>query len=100
MSRSLISIDDLTEREILKILAKIAYFKKKKKVAKHLGKSVGLLFEKFSTRTRLSFESAIAKLGANPIFINKQDTIVLSTDLDGDRLTDLLADISDPLRTY
>ena len=32
--------------------------------------------------------------------INKQDTIVLSTDLDGDRLTDLLADISDPLRTY
>ena len=74
MPRSLISIDDLTEKEILKILAKIAYFKKKKKVAKHLGKSVGLLFEKFSTRTRLSFESAIAKLGANPIFINKQDT--------------------------
>lgn len=32
--------------------------------------------------------------------INKQNTIVLSTDLDGDRLTDLLADISDPLRTY
>jgi len=32
--------------------------------------------------------------------INKQNTIVLSTDLDGDRLTDLLADISDPLRSY
>ena len=32
--------------------------------------------------------------------INKQNTIVLSTDLDGDRLTDLLADISDPLRTF
>ena len=30
--------------------------------------------------------------------INKQHTIVLSTYLDGDRLTDLLADISDPLR--
>jgi len=74
MPKSLISIDDLTEKEILKILAKISYFKKKKKVIKHTGKSVGLLFEKFSTRTRLSFESAIAKLGANPIFINKQDT--------------------------
>ena len=32
--------------------------------------------------------------------INKQNTIVLSTDLDGDRLTDLLADISDPLREF
>ena len=32
--------------------------------------------------------------------INKQDTIVISTDLDGDRLTDLLADISDPLRSF
>ena len=32
--------------------------------------------------------------------IEKRNTIVLTTDLDGDRLTDLLADISDPLRTY
>lgn len=32
--------------------------------------------------------------------IEKQDVIVLSTDLDGDRLTDLLADISDPLRHF
>ena len=32
--------------------------------------------------------------------INKQECIVLATDLDGDRLTDLLADISDPLRDF
>ncbi|MEC7489278.1 MAG: hypothetical protein VYA17_06790 [Pseudomonadota bacterium] len=32
--------------------------------------------------------------------IEKRDTIVLSTDLDGDRLTDLLADVSDPLREF
>jgi hypothetical protein len=32
--------------------------------------------------------------------IEKRDTIILATDLDGDRLTDLLADISDPLRTF
>ena len=32
--------------------------------------------------------------------IEQRDTIVLATDLDGDRLTDLLADISDPLRAY
>ncbi len=32
--------------------------------------------------------------------IQKQDCIVLATDLDGDRLTDLLADVSDPLRAF
>ncbi len=32
--------------------------------------------------------------------IEKQDAIILATDLDGDRLTDLLADVSDPLRRF
>ncbi|MCH9670243.1 MAG: hypothetical protein K0U93_02230, partial [Gammaproteobacteria bacterium] len=32
--------------------------------------------------------------------IEKQDVVVLATDLDGDRLTDLLADVSDPLRAF
>ena len=32
--------------------------------------------------------------------IDKEDVIVLATDLDGDRLTDLLADVSDPLRHF
>ena len=32
--------------------------------------------------------------------IEKQDVIVFATDLDGDRLTDLLADVSDPLRRF
>ena len=32
--------------------------------------------------------------------IEQHDSIILATDLDGDRLTDLLADISDPLRAF
>ncbi|MDA0663077.1 MAG: hypothetical protein O3B08_09595 [Proteobacteria bacterium] len=32
--------------------------------------------------------------------IEKRDCIVLATDLDGDRLTDLLADVSDPMRAF
>ena len=32
--------------------------------------------------------------------IEKRDCIVLATDLDGDRLTDLMADVSDPLRAF
>lgn len=32
--------------------------------------------------------------------IEKRDCIIFATDLDGDRLTDLLADVSDPLRRF
>ncbi|MPY74051.1 MAG: hypothetical protein GEU87_07305 [Alphaproteobacteria bacterium] len=32
--------------------------------------------------------------------IEKRDCIILATDLDGDRLTDLLADVSEPLRAF
>ena len=32
--------------------------------------------------------------------IQKRDVIILTTDLDGDRLTDLLADVSEPLRMF
>ena len=73
MSKSLSSISDLSSKEFETIFKKIVSFKKKSK-SKLKGKSIGLLFEKHSTRTRLSFEVAISRLGAYPIYINRSDT--------------------------
>jgi len=62
-NRSLVSIDDFSTDEILKVLDLAEGFEKKP-VRKLLeGKVVATLFFEPSTRTRLSFESAINRLG-------------------------------------
>jgi len=61
--KSLVSIDDLSTDEILKILDLAEEFEKEP-ISKLLdGKVVSTLFFEPSTRTRLSFESAISRLG-------------------------------------
>ena len=61
--RSLVSIDDFSTEEILKVLDLAVEFEKQP-VRKLLeGKIIATLFFEPSTRTRLSFESAINRLG-------------------------------------
>jgi aspartate carbamoyltransferase catalytic subunit len=62
-NRSLVSIDDLTTEEILNILDLAGEFEKNPTQLLLAGKVIATLFFEPSTRTRLSFESAINRLG-------------------------------------
>ncbi len=62
-NRSLVSIDDLSTEEIIRILDRAEEFEKQPVRTLLEGKVIATLFFEPSTRTRLSFESAINKLG-------------------------------------
>jgi len=62
-NRSLVSIDDFSTEEIMKILDLTVEFEKQPTSRLLDGKVVATLFFEPSTRTRLSFESAINRLG-------------------------------------
>ncbi len=68
---------DLTTSEIEALLARSATLKQHAKdgfpYRPALGKCLGLLFEKPSTRTRISFEAAMFQLGGNVTFMSSRD---------------------------
>jgi len=74
LKRDLISILDLSSDEIVKILLSARELKKTKRMRETLkGKVLGMVFQKPSTRTRVSFEVAMHQLGGHAIFLNAQD---------------------------
>ncbi len=66
-NKSLVSINDYTREEYLKILDLAEQFEKKPVQDLLRGKVIASLFFEPSTRTRLSFESAISRLGGKVI---------------------------------
>ncbi len=73
--RNFLSVYDFTKDEIYDILLGSAVLKAergKKNVCLE-GKKIGLIFEKSSTRTRLSFEVGIVEFGGYPIFMSSRD---------------------------
>ena len=75
--KHLLTRQDLNKEEILQILDladQLKYERKHQIPHRHLeGKSVGLIFQKSSTRTRVSFETGIYQLGGQPLFLSSRD---------------------------
>jgi ornithine carbamoyltransferase len=75
MKRDFLSFNDVTPAELKKLVARAGVFKKQVKAGKSPkllnGKVLGLIFEKSSTRTRVSFEVAMHRLGGYAIYLNQ-----------------------------
>lgn len=77
MNKDLLKIEDLSKDEILDILNladQLKYELKHGIEHPHLkGKTLGMIFEKSSTRTRVSFEAGMYQLGGYPLFLSSSD---------------------------
>ena len=75
--RDLLSIHDLSVEEVEAILALAEELKAMQKAGiEHrvlAGKTLGMIFEKSSTRTRVSFETGMFQLGGQALFLSNRD---------------------------
>ena len=75
--KHLLKLSDWSEKEIIETLnlADQLKFEKKNGIEHHLlkGKTLGMIFEKSSTRTRVSFEVGMHDLGGMALFLSSRD---------------------------
>jgi ornithine carbamoyltransferase len=75
MRKDFFTLTDLTTDELSALIKRAVDLKagKDKNSCPLIGKNIGLLFEKPSTRTRVSFEAGVYQLGGNTICLNPSD---------------------------
>lgn len=77
MKKDFLTLDNLTPQEVADLVNRALEMKEQTSGISSecplIGKSVGLLFEKPSTRTRVSFEVGIYQLGGQAIFLSPGD---------------------------
>ena len=78
MKKDLLSVYELDSSDFKKIFTKADRLKKALKMgrphASLKGKTLGMIFDKSSTRTRISFEVGMYQLGGIALFLNSRDT--------------------------
>ena len=72
MTRHFLTGEELTSEELRALLDRAAELKADRLVSRALeGRSVALMFERPSTRTRISFEVGVTELGGTPIVLRE-----------------------------
>ncbi|MBI9088290.1 MAG: ornithine carbamoyltransferase [Desulfobacterium sp.] len=78
MKKDLLSLLDLEKDDLIQLLERAILYKKRFNQGipdRNLtGKTLGLIFDKKSTRTRVAFETAMIQMGGTPIYMSTQDT--------------------------
>jgi ornithine carbamoyltransferase len=76
--RHFLTLMDLSAKEIKRLLARAIKLKAmQRRGKKHMslaGKTMAMIFEKSSTRTRVSFQVGMAQLGGTSLFLSPRDT--------------------------
>jgi ornithine carbamoyltransferase len=71
--RDLLTWLDYTTEEVHELLSLAEHLKKNPISKKLEGKTLGMIFEKSSTRTRVSFEAGMLQMGGHAIYLNSRD---------------------------
>jgi ornithine carbamoyltransferase len=74
MQKDLLTIEEVTKQDLDELLRLSAEMKSTRSTSTDkplAGKSIGMIFSKSSTRTRVSFEVGIHELGGNPIYLDQ-----------------------------
>ena len=76
--RHFLTLSDLTSQELTEVVAHAIALKKELREGiannRFHNRVLGMIFEKNSTRTRVSFEAGMAQLGGHAIFLSSRDT--------------------------
>ena len=76
-SKDLVNVTDLNRVEMMELFRLAAKLKKRKRRGEAHGllegRSLAMIFEKRSTRTRVSFEVGMCDLGGHALFLGKDD---------------------------
>lgn len=75
MEQDYLSVDDLSPKELSELLDLAADVKARPEAyaGRLAGRSIALVFEKPSTRTRISFEVGVVQLGAHPVVLSASE---------------------------
>ena len=76
--RHFLTLRDLTQFELKQLIARASELKQLQRQGTvyqpFVGKVMGMIFEKSSTRTRISFEAGMSQFGGSAIFLSPRDT--------------------------